>query len=203
MISNNLIAIGDSHVDMYSPFCRAICKVPGATAYGLGNDSSSTRARRAFLGFLSNLKDFIPIVCLGEVDCNSLFWHKKISDNRFLNKSVRALMKFLSETDMKFIISSVIPPAVDNYQVTQVRSHVTSSKAERTEIVQKFNNLLNLRSITYGHLYLDITTDLLNSEGVLDMTYAKSQHKTHLDAKKVKPIIERKLLEAKSIYNNL
>ena len=200
---NNFIAIGDSHVDMYAPFCRALCKVPGATAYGLGNDSSSTRARRAFLGFLSNLKEFIPIVCLGEVDCNSLFWHKEISDNRFLNKSVRSLMRFLSETSMKFIISSVIPPAVDNYQVTRVRSHVTSSKAERTQIVQKFNNLLKIRSAIYGHTYMDITSSLLSSNGLLNMSYAKSHTKTHLDVRKVKPIIEEKLLEAESLYNNL
>ena len=74
-ISERLIGMGDSHLDNFSFFCAATCRIPGATAHGLVNDNSVTRSREAFKSFLSAFPSYIPFLCLGEVDCNSLPWY--------------------------------------------------------------------------------------------------------------------------------
>jgi len=41
-ISETLIGVGDSHLDNFTFFCAATCRIPGATAYGLANPESES-----------------------------------------------------------------------------------------------------------------------------------------------------------------
>lgn len=196
------LSLGDSHTIMFRNRCAAMCIVPGATAYGLKNGSSITNGRNIFSSILQ-VTDYVPIICLGEVDCNSLLWRLEANIQDFIDQSTSSLVEFLSSHNKPFIVSSVILPPVDNYQETQVRTFVHANKVERTAVVKQFNNLLKQKSTSKGHLFLDLTPDIEGEDGLLNPYFAKSPRETHLDNKKIIPVIKRKLNEAKSFYNNL
>jgi hypothetical protein len=189
-ISELLIGMGDSHLDNFSFFCAATCRVPGATAYGLVNSNSETRAREAFLGFLSAYPNYLPLLCIGEVDCNSLPWRGKIIEkpSNFIHKSIDNLFSFLHETKRKFILSSVTLPPVESYKNLGIRSHVIANKQERTNLVRLYNNLLKRYANKLGYYYLDITTPTTGPDGFVSNSYIRSPSDVHLAADKVYPI---------------
>jgi hypothetical protein len=194
-ISERLIGMGDSHLDNFSFFCAATCRIPGATSYGLMNDNSDTRAREAFKGFLSAFPNYIPLLCLGEVDCNSLPWRRSMKGSPIhsVYSSIDNLYFFLREIDRKFILPSVILPPVDSYKGLGVRSHVTSDKEERTFLVHLYNRLLKEMSAKQGHHYLDITTQTMNKSGLVNSEYIISKSDVHLDPSKLYPIVRLQL----------
>ncbi len=195
ILSKKLIGMGDSHLDNFSFFCAATCRIPGATAYGLMNDNSETRAREAFKGFLSAYPNYIPLLCLGEVDCNSLPWRKssKCPPIDSIYASIDNLSSFLFEIDRKFILSSVTLPPVDCYKCVGIRLHVTSDQQERTKLVHLYNELLKEVAIEQGHHYLDITTKTSLSNGLVDPSFIVSTSDVHLDPSKLYPIVRYQL----------
>lgn len=194
-ISERLIGMGDSHLDNFSFFCAATCRIPEATAHGLVNDNSVTRSREAFKSFLSAFPSYIPLLCLGEVDCNSLPWYMPEDDPKeVIHQAVNNLSIFLKETDRKFILSSVTLPPIDSYQSSEVRLHVTADKKERTSLVKLYNKLLKDISIKSGHHYLDLTTPTTGKDGFVDKSYIRSLSDVHLSSDKVRTIV-RSLLD--------
>jgi hypothetical protein len=187
IISSRLIGMGDSHLDNFSFFCAATCRIPGATAYGLLSDQSETRAREAFLGFLSAFPDHIPLLCLGEVDCNSLPWRKSTTNkpSYYIHQSVNRLLYFIKETNRKFILPSVTLPPVDDYSESGNRLHVTSSRSERTELVRLYNKLLKTNASKAGHYYLDITSPTTGLDGFVSESFIRSSNDSHLMPSKV------------------
>lgn len=198
LISNKLIALGDSHVDMFTYFCFASCRIVGATAYGLVNGLSITNSRQAFLSFINSFPESIPLICVGEVDCNSVVWKQK-NYEEFIDLSVENLISFIEETKRKFIISSVILPPVDSYIGMHIRPLVKATKQQRTEIVKLFNNLLNQKSTKLGHYFLDITTPTTASDGFVDERYIISPKDVHLSPYKMADIIGERLSKVDAI----
>jgi hypothetical protein len=189
-ISERLIGIGDSHLDNFSFFCAATCRVPGATAYGLVNPNSDTRAREAFLGLLNAYPNHLPLLCIGEVDCNSLPWRTVNTErpSNFIHRSIDNLFYFLLETKRKFILPSVTLPPIESYKNLEIRSHVTANKQERTNLVHLYNRLLRETAEKLGHHYLDITTPTTGPDGLVNNSYIRSSSDVHLAADKLYPI---------------
>lgn len=196
-ISKKLIGLGDSHLDNFTFFCAATCRVPGATAYGLTNPNSDTRAREAFLGFLSSFPNYIPLLCIGEVDCNSLPWRveSSISPEDVIHCSIDRLFRFLKETKIHFILPSVTLPPVDLYSDINSRLHVSAGKQERTILVNLYNNLLKENISKTNHTYLDLTTPTTGPDGLVDKHFIRSTSDVHLASDKVYPIV-RDLLDS-------
>jgi hypothetical protein len=194
-LSNRLIGMGDSHLDNFTFFCAATCRIPGATAYGLINDDSETRAREAFKNFLDAFPDYIPLLCVGEVDCNSLPWRleRSVPPELIIQQSVENLFDFIDEFDRKFILPSVILPPIDQYKDLSFRTFVTANQKERTLLVQIYNALLATKAKDYGHYFIDITSQTINSEGLVDKKYIISTEDVHLNASKMYPIVINEL----------
>ena len=194
-ISDNLIAIGDSHLDMFTFFCNATCRVVGASAYGLTSKSSATHARQAFLSFVSAFPYHTPLICVGEVDCNSIAWNKSNGKEPedIIKISIDNLFKFLKDTGKRFIIPSVVLPPVESYKDLSVRNHVDATKEQRTSLVKIFNTLLESYSESLGHYYLDITTQTTGPDGFVDSRFIVSPKDVHLSPIQIYDIVRVKL----------
>jgi hypothetical protein len=202
LITNKLVVVGDSHVDMFTYFCIASCRIAGASAYGLGNPDSLTKSAEAMSGFLAAYDKYIPLICVGEVDCNSIAWSKP-DPMKFVDDAVRNLARFISLRNRKFIVSSVILPPVDSYIGSRARPRVTSTKKQRTSLVKLFN--INLKDMcdTLGHFFLDITTSTTGPDGFVDPKYIINPKDVHLSPIQMFDVIREKLDEAAGFYNNL
>jgi len=192
----DIAALGDSHVDMFSSVCRVICKVPGASAYGTSNEKSKTHAREVFSGFLVGIREFQPLICIGEVDCNSVYWRGSIDKNTYVVTAITRLFNFIRNHYRKFIISSVVLPPVESYKNSKFRPHVSASREERSALVYKFNDHLKAASWHNGHYFLDITTPTVGDDGLISRKFFRPNN-THLNVTAIRPIIEEKIWEAK------
>jgi hypothetical protein len=197
IISDNLIGMGDSHLDNFTYFCAATCRIPGATAYSLIKDKSETRSREAFKAFLSAFPKHIPLLCVGEVDCNSLPWRhgENKRPESFIYDSVEHLFEFLDESNRSFILPSVTLPPVDSFAELSVRPFVTANKSERTILVKLYNALLETKAKEYGHKYLDITSQTTGLDGLVNIDYIRNPKDVHLDPTKLYDIVKKKLDE--------
>jgi len=190
-ISEKLIGIGDSHLDNFTFFCAASCRIPGATSYGLTKPNSDTNAREAFLSFLSSFPSHIPLLCIGEVDCNSLPWRTITTKapEDFIYQSITSLFSFIKETNRRFILPSVTLPPVDSFKELGIRKFVTSNKVERSSLVKLYNSLLLKNAYDNGHIYLDITTPTTGPNGLVDEYFIHSSSDVHLQPHKLYPIV--------------
>jgi hypothetical protein len=187
--------MGDSHLDNFEFFCAATCRVPGATAYGLTNNQSETRAREAFLNFLFAFPGYIPLLSVGEVDCNSLPWKHGNTDppESFISQSIDHLFSFLSETRRRFILSSVTLPPVESYQGSKIRPWVKANKEARTALVKSYNKMLKAESTKEGHIFLDITTPTTGTDGLVNNFFTQSEQDVHLAPEKIRDIVRTRL----------
>ena len=194
-ISETLIGVGDSHLDNFTFFCAATCRIPGATAYGLANPDSDTNARVAFTNFIDSFPSYIPLLCIGEVDCNSLPWRSNKYDKpeMFILSSIENLFQFLDDFNKRFILPSVTLPPVESYQELPIRNHVTANKKKRTELVKFYNGLLKEGCSRRGHYFLDITTPTMNVEGFIDDSFIISPYDVHLKSHKLYDIVRERL----------
>jgi len=201
IISEILIGMGDSHLDNFEFFCAATCRIPGATAYGLVNENSDTRAREAFKGFLSAFPKYLPLLCVGEVDCNSLPWRhgQTKSPELFIYDSIENLFSFLDEFNRSFILPSVTLPTVHSFKELTIRNYVTSDKKERTLLVGLYNALLETKAKEYGHKYLDITSQTIGPDGMIDQSFVKAHDDVHLNRFKMYDIVRNRLNEVVNV----
>jgi len=190
--------MGDSHLDNFEFFCAATCRIPGATAYSLTNLGSETHAGDAFYRFISAFpKSYIPLLCVGEVDCNSLPWRVTTTEkpSYFVHQSISRLLSFIKETKRTFILPSVTLPPVEDYKEIGARTHVTSCKQERTELVKLYNKVLKEVATKNGHFFLDITTPSTGEDGLVHQDFIRSASDVHLMPSKLYSIIKKLLDE--------
>ena len=187
---------------MFQSLVKSICMVPGATAYGLLNPESKTKARIKFLEFLNKYSDFIPISCLGEVDCNALVWkscQNGWTARRFINKATLNYMEFIREIPNKTVVCSVIPPIVESYQSplylkrrSKPRSYVAAGIGTRANTVDYFNSRMERFCKTEGFWYLDFAPSVKGPNGRVKKEFIKRLDDSHLNGKIVS-ILENKL----------
>ena len=198
-----MLAIGDSHIKMFAqvPLVTSIISVPGATAYGLANKNSLTSASKTFTESLG--QETTIISCLGEVDCNVLYW--RMSDRcgirltTFLSKAISHYFDFLDSLKRNVIVCTIPLPVIDNYsngayslRNCKPRADIKANKKERTEVVNLFNAMLESNCAMCNMSLLNYIPDISNGKS-LRMNYAKSPDDSHLDPVKVGPILTKHL----------
>lgn len=206
-----MIAFGDSHTRMFTPFVTDSCVVGGASAYGLANPKSVTNARNIFTEFLSNHPNDVVISCLGEVDCNATVWRRRdLTPSEYVDVAIAKYQRFLSAFTNKFILSSVVFPIVRSYQSKEYmarkvkpRAHVKVDGDIRALVVQLFNESLRALSDIHGHYFLNITSQTLNKYGRVRTKFVKRPDDSHLNRFEMLPIIKRSLDGAKSFCYNI
>lgn len=200
-----MIAFGDSHIKMFESFTTSICKVPGATLYGLSNFNSQTSSRMRFFTFLKQPSTTV-ISLLGEVDCNALYWRKSstMTFQEYSKIAIKNYFNFLNLFNHQFIISSIPLPTVKSYQQSPYtlrnkspRFHVKALRNERKTLVLSLNQEFKKLAEENNYHYLDITTPTINKKGELKTKFISDPADSHLNIEAIKPIIERKLNELK------
>ena len=181
-----MIAIGDSHTIMFEPFTTSIKAVSNASMYGVMNPDSVSNSCRKFTRYLNNSNEDC-IICLGEIDCNALFWRKNLSVDEYITKAIYNLVRFLSAFKNNFIISSIIPPAIQVNSKRVQRSDISASLVERFALTEKFNKFLQL----LDYKYLDITSHLITKS--TDKRFIRTKDDPHLKLAPVRVVIRERL----------
>lgn len=180
-----ILVLGDSHAGVFEyGFDRGLlgnhylnCEiVGGATAYGLSNKNSTTKARDKFESGFFRYSDFDTIfIMLGEVDCSVTFWLLADKKNRpvtdFLDLAVRnvaSLVDWIKESSANktiVLVSAPLPSVKDDQvelQSLELRRLIKATQSERTQLVVKYNKKLHDLAKNKDLPFLDVTDDLLD-----------------------------------------
>ena len=181
-----MIALGDSHITIFDSFVDATCMIPKASARGMSSSSSDTKDRETFLKFLKDNRG-TPIINLGGVDCTTMIYRKDMTLPRYLLVSTNRYFQFLNLSGRKFIVSSVILPIITN--------------STKSDLVILFNIIIRHLSEKYGHYFLDITSPIIDSKGIVKKEFINSPTDLQLNHKTITPIIERELNKNKGFWS--
>jgi len=173
-----VLAIGDSHIRVLEhPLFRLfwnkihfnIVYVPGATAYGIGNMYSKTKAYTIFKDALEKHNYDKIIITLGEVDTAYTLWsiakRDKKSINEKLKEAINRYKKFIDELveyAPVFVISASLPTISDvaecNDSIQGIRKKVNISQRSRTLLALSFNrNIKEYCKSKDGVTFIDFT----------------------------------------------
>lgn len=212
--------LGDSHVKAVRrlnwlhpeiDFRFRTVSVMGATAYGLGNQSSSSGAREKFLHRLSRCRGKRVLFMLGEVDTGFLIWERAskhdISEDEAMKEAIHRYQAFLKENTAEVkevLVSSVpLPTLEDDSQTPEyisVRRQVTADKKQRTELALKFNKKLRTMAESSGWRFVDCDSQALDDEsGLLKQTLmSKNENDHHYDENAFAELLRNTLVTALS-----
>jgi hypothetical protein len=213
-VSSQMHAIGDSHVDVFwdmefSPlyFWWAKIKIKvvhGATATGLENPNSKTKAKENFKEYIQNevRKNDIVVFQLGEVDCGFAIWYRSKKHNLSVEDQVNmalnnymALVQLAEDKEAKvFVCSTVLPTIQDNQnmgEVANLRKEIDVSLKERTELTLNFNEKIALLLKNKSTTFLNFDDLLLDKKTKLVKTIFlnKDPNNHHLDHSSYSKII--------------
>jgi len=196
-----ILVLGDSHADVWrhidSDIKFDVLPVGGATSTGVNKPNSKSNSLIAFRQKIKETKesDYVMIM-LGEVDCGFAIWYYaekyKIPIDKQLAQSLTAYEKFLNEEILKkfhntqvIIVGSVLPTIKDQTNkmfLKGARSQINASLIDRTKLTIDYNSELKIIARRLGTHYIDITNELLGSNGVIKDEYLnKDPYNHHLD----------------------
>lgn len=209
--------IGDSHAGFFNYyrenkiFDRTAFKVfavGGATALGITNTHSTSKARELFNRYLKFVrKKHTILISLGEVDCDYLLWMKakreKTSVLHQFNIAVKRYEEFISELNDRgyknIIIYSVPLPTIKKSEkkgfVSDLRKDAKIGIRDRTKLTIKFNKTINNYCKRKKLGFLNIYDKILNRKtGLIDKKYINPDRLDHhLYTSKVEPLITKEL----------
>ena len=189
-----ILILGDSHTPIFNhelfkekfpDLFFNIHTVVGATASGLENPNSKTKAYPIFREAIKKSTAKQVIVMLGEVDTGFVIWYRaqkyQESVASMMDKAIESYSRFLLELAMRFevvCISTPLPTIQDGNDwgdIANARRDVTALLVERTALTLEFNRIMQLfcRQNNIRYLMLDglslgeggtVKTDLLNSD---------------------------------------
>lgn len=178
----HVLCVGDSHIrvmwylTMPGVWFRTL-PVEGATASGILNPNGATGSMATIGDRLVRARRWQRVMIqLGEIDCGFLIWHRAkrhaLSIDEQLNMTLETYARFLTGiAQMGFreiIVLSVPAPTITDDpinwgDVANLRSGVTATQRERTDLTIRFNKLLGERcGRMLGVTFLDITSHHLD-----------------------------------------
>lgn len=195
-------AIGDSHAGIFNYYRENNCfkntrfkvySIGGATALGIKNIKSKTKARTLFESYIGNInKNHHLLISLGEVDCDYLIWLKAKRDNASVDTIFKSAIKNYMEFIMRInfygiqniIVYSVPLPTIKKAQskglISDIRADAEISLRKRTELTKRFNNEMRRFCEKSNIKYLDIEKYLINKKtGLLDKKYLNPNRLDH------------------------
>jgi hypothetical protein len=218
MRREHVLCIGDSHIDVFRfvhvphVWFRARMVV-GATASGLLNSGSVTRARAVILVRLASAKHWQRLLLqLGEVDCGYVIWDRAarhgLSVDEQLALTVESYRVFLEEIQaMQFrdicVLSAPLPTIDDlpnqwQGSVANKRKTVTATQSERTELTIRFNAELRRQCESLQIVFVDVTSGHRDdATGMIAPQFLKDSRRDHHLAKEpYAALISRELQRA-------
>ena len=218
----SICVLGDSHARIFD-YCNTkqnkyifdVCAVSGATAQGCVNPNSKTNALPIFVNKIktANTKYEKIMIMLGEVDCGFLIWVRSkrygISVDAQLDLCIANLFNFIQTKLINSITSSYSPneiiilgihlPTIKDNTKKQLlagaRSEVNVSQYDRTQKTLQYNNILKQKSAEAGYNYIDITDEIIGTDGIVKPYYLNANpYDHHLESDKIYHLWLKKLL---------
>ena len=211
--------IGDSHTEVFwnmehSPlyFWRLTPKIKvvhGATATGLANPNSKTKALGIFENYLKEevKRDDYVVFQLGEVDCGFAIWYRAEKHGLSIQKQTQLAIENYSSliqkssaiNAKKTIVCSAVLPTIQegsNFgDVANLRKEIKANIKERTLLTLNFNKMLRQLAEKNSLAFIDLDQFLLNEK--TSIIHSKFLHKDstnhHLDPSSLSKIISKEL----------
>lgn len=195
--------IGDSHANVFwhmefSPYFfwktnPKITVVHGATATGLSNPNSKTKALPIFKRYIKNHvnKDSRVFFQLGEVDCGFAVWYRSEKHNLSIDEQLSSALEnylniiryAINKGGSVFVCSAVLPTIKDGQsfgEVANLRKTVKASLRERTLLTLEFNKKLAALLKKEKATFINFDTFLLNPKtNVIKEEYLNKDPKNH------------------------
>ena len=211
--------IGDSHTEVFWNMEFSICYfwritpkikvVHGATATGLANPNSKTKALAIFENYLKEEvgKDDYVVFQLGEVDCGFAIWYRAEKHGLSIQKQTQLaidnysnlIQKSSAINGKKTIICSAVLPTIqggNNFgEVANLRKEVKANIKERTQLTLGFNSMLRQLAEKNRLAFIDLDKSLLDEKtSIIKSKYLhKDPTNHHLDPSHLAKIISKEL----------
>lgn len=202
----SILVLGDSHCGVFeycfdhgllAPHWLNCEIVAGATAWGLNNDHSATRAWQKFDHALRRFADCdVVVIMLGECDCSFALWKKaerlNVPPETLVDHSLAGIRRLVERVRQDesavprriILVGAILPTVDDTAQTTQeniLRRAVNASQAERTRLVLAYNERLGQLAESLGVAYFDLSIQTLDPEsGLVDGRFVACAEDHHL-----------------------
>jgi hypothetical protein len=173
----HVLCLGDSHVQVMR-HVRIQCAwfrvgaVEGATASGVMDPNGVAGSMTAFIRRAQSAPRWQRVlVQLGELDCGFVIWHRAqrhgLSIDEQLGATLDSYLAFLQlliklEFREVIVLSAPAPTIPDDRRawgaVANLRSEISTTQRERTDLTLRFNSELQGRCRTTGASFVDVTT---------------------------------------------
>ncbi len=193
-----ILVLGDSHTPVFNhPLFKEkfpglffnVLTVIGATASGLENPNSKTRAYPIFREALKQTAAKQVIVMLGEVDTGFVIWYRaqkyRESVATMMDKAIASYSGFLAELKMRFdvvCISTPLPTIQDGNDwgdIANARKEVTASQVDRTALTLEFNRIMQEFCQQNGIRYIMLDDLSLGDGGIVKAELLNSDSSNH------------------------
>lgn len=218
----SILVLGDSHCGVFeycfdqgllAPHWLNCEIVAGATAWGLNNDQSTTRAWQKFDHALRRFADCdVVVIMLGECDCSFALWkkaeHLNVPPETLLDHALagirRLVLRVREDSPGRLrkiiLVGAILPTVADAAVSTQenvLRRAVSASQAERTRLVLAYNEKLGRLAETLGVAYFDLSPQTLDPErGLVDGRFVARAEDHHLSHPASAPLWSASLLKS-------
>ena len=206
-----ILVLGDSHVFAFRrmPMLSGlpgefffVVPVEGATASGLDNPQSLTQAGAIFEQELAASTAAHAVLNLGEVDTGFVIWYRAqkygAAVEDMLEQAVsryQALIARVAQRMPVTLVSAPLPTIRDGQswgKVANLRSSITATQRERTELTLRFNQRMQGWCQQQGHGYLSLDAASLGPDGcVSSLLLNVDPHDHHYDRKAYRALIHR------------
>lgn len=193
-----ILVLGDSHTPVFTHrlfkekfpnLFFNVLTVIGATASGLDNPNSTTKAYPIFRNAVMQTTAKQVIVMLGEVDTGFVIWYRaqkyQESVSVMMDKAIRNYSKFLTELSMRFdvvCISAPLPTIQDGNDwgdIANARKEVTASQVERTALTLEFNRIMQQFCAQNAIRYIMLDSVSLGEGGIVKIGLLNSDCNNH------------------------
>lgn len=197
-LMREILVLGDSHIPVFThPLFKEkfpnlffnVLTVIGATASGLENPNSKTKAYPAFRKAIKQSTAKQVIIMLGEVDTGFVIWYRaqkyQESVAAMMDKAITSYSRFLAELKMRFevvCISTPLPTIQDNNDwgdIANARREVTASQVERTALTLEFNRTMQLFCEQNSIRYIMLDALSLGEHGIVKADLLNNDSNNH------------------------
>lgn len=203
-MKESLLILGDSHAacwgfikdhNILPEYEITVRGIGGATARGIANPNSSSKALPIWKKMLDKQKDKFDWISigLGEVDCNFMIWYR-IENNKStakieLDKSINPYCEFINylatKSKNKIIIRGCTLPTVIDYTKSDIPEHnlrgkIKASYRDRTNLTLEFNKRMKEFAKKNDYLYIDVVEETIDEKELLLKSIYRKQNNHHL-----------------------
>lgn len=213
---SEILVLGDSHTPIFNhPRFKTsfpelsfnVVTVIGATASGLENPNTKTRAYPIFKDALQRSSARTVIVMLGEVDTGFVIWYRaekyRESVSAMADRAIASYSRFLLELSTRrevVCISTPLPTIQDGNDwgdVANARREVTATQTERTALTLQFNQAMQAFCKENGIRYVMLDDESLGESGLIrDELLNRDPSDHHYDADRYSRLLVEKLAGA-------